>query len=244
VRFVTLRESWEEHALDWVHWSRWPHHDHFYWRFNRPRFLELLPPPGRLTVDIGCGEGRLGRELRAIGHTVLALDASPTMARVTREHYQSQPVAVADAAQLPLADGVADLAIAFMSLQDIDDLDGAVREAARILMPGGRLCLAIVHPVNSAGSFVGEASNAEFRVEDSYLEERRVAVSVQRDGLRMTFHSVHRPLEAYARALSVAGFLVETMREPAPDEVHVRERAEAARWRRVPCFLHVRAVRR
>lgn len=37
---------------------------------------------------------------------------------------------IADAIRLPLADGAADLAVAHMSLQDVDDLEGAVAEIA------------------------------------------------------------------------------------------------------------------
>lgn len=240
---MSLRDSWEAHARDWVHWSRWPHHDHFYWRFNRPRFLELLPSPGRLTVDIGCGEGRLSRELHALGHRVVALDSSPTLARMTRDHYQPEPVVVADAAQLPLPDGVADLAVAFMSLQDIDDVGAAVREAARVLEPGGRFCFAIVHPLSSAGAFADDHPEAPFSIEDSYLGPRRTSVTVQREGLRMTFNSEHRPLEAYTGALEAAGFLIESIREPSPDTVHMRDRPDTVRWSRIPCFLHLRALR-
>jgi ubiquinone/menaquinone biosynthesis C-methylase UbiE len=34
---------------------------------SRPHFLELVPPPGELTLDIGCGEGRMARALAAEG---------------------------------------------------------------------------------------------------------------------------------------------------------------------------------
>jgi ubiquinone/menaquinone biosynthesis C-methylase UbiE len=110
----------------------------------------------RLTLDIGCGEGRLSRDLKALGHTIVALDSSPTMVKNARQADPSIQVHVANAAKLPLADAAADLAIAFMSLQDMDDMPAAIREAARVLEPGGRFCLAVVHPVNSAGTFAGE----------------------------------------------------------------------------------------
>src|SRR5262245_61773182 len=61
----SLRDAWDEQAENWVAWARTLGHDHFYWRFNLPRFLELVPPPGRLTVDLGSGEGRLGRRLES-----------------------------------------------------------------------------------------------------------------------------------------------------------------------------------
>jgi ubiquinone/menaquinone biosynthesis C-methylase UbiE len=100
------------------------------------------PPPGRLTLDVGCGEGRLGRVLKESGHRVVGLDVIYTLARAAASHReQPLPTAVADAARLPLRGEVADLVVAFFSLQDIDDFVGAIREAARVLAPGGRFCL-------------------------------------------------------------------------------------------------------
>jgi hypothetical protein len=37
--------------------------DDDFWQFHLPEFLRLVPAPGRPTVDVGCGEGRLGRVL-------------------------------------------------------------------------------------------------------------------------------------------------------------------------------------
>jgi SAM-dependent methyltransferase len=145
---------------------------------------------------------------------------------------------VADAAGLPLRAGSADLAIAFMSLQDVDDLIGAISEAARLLAPGARLCVAIVHPLNSAGRFEGDREDREapFVVRGSYLSTHRYRDDIERDGHAMTFHSEHRPLGAYSMALEQAGLCIEVIRE-------VTEEDPADRWSRIPMFLHLRAVR-
>jgi len=44
-----------------------------------PALLDLLPAPGRATLGVACGEGRLTRHLRSLGHRVTGIDASPTM---------------------------------------------------------------------------------------------------------------------------------------------------------------------
>ena len=80
---MALEGFWEQQAEAWVRWARAPGHDS-YWVFLRERFLELLPPPGALTVDVGCGEGRLACDLRRLGHAVVAVDRSPTMVRYAR----------------------------------------------------------------------------------------------------------------------------------------------------------------
>ena len=232
----TLSAAWEARADAWTEWARRPGHDS-YWRFHRDAFLALVPPPGRLTLDVGCGEGRVARDLAAMGHRVLALDAAPTMVRRTREAGGGLlGVLCADAARLPLAGGAADLAVAFMSLHDMDEMAGVVREVARVLRPGGRLCAAVVHPVNEAGRFRAPEADAEFVIAGSYFERRRASAVVEAGGLRMAFEAMHRPLRDYFGALEEAGLCTEAVREPQP--------GDGGRWDRVPLFLDLRAVRR
>lgn len=234
---LSLRDAWEAEARDWVAWARTPGHDS-YWRFHRDRFLRLLPAPTRLTLDLGCGEGRFPRDLKARGYEVVGVDASPTLIEHAREGDPESEYHLTDAAGLPLADGSVQLVTAFMSLHDMDDMEGAIEEAARVLMPGGRLCAAVVHPINSGGKFASSAADAAFVMRESYFQQRRYADTVERDGLRMTFTSRHRPLEEYFAALESAGLLVERLVEIADTTVPPGDR-----WQRIPLFVHLRAVR-
>jgi SAM-dependent methyltransferase len=234
---MELSDFWEGQAERWMRWAREPGHDS-YWRFHRDRFLELVPPPGRLTVDVGCGEGRLARDLKALGHTVLAVDRSPAMIGYAREADPELDVRQADAAALPLDDGTADLVISFMSLMNTDDLEGAVQEASRVLSHGGLYCIAITHPVNTAGAFTSREPAAPFMIEGSYFERTQKEVAVEREGLEMTFLDAHRPLEDYFRALEAAELKVDRLRELGDDGD-----PEDSRWQRLPLFLHIRAVR-
>jgi SAM-dependent methyltransferase len=227
---MTLRESWDAHAADWIEWARAEDHDHFFWRLSLPALLELMPDPGRVTLDLGCGEGRLSRVLAARGHRVVGVEASPTLAEAARAADPSVEVHVADAAALPFADGAVDLVVASMVLMNLDDLDGAMREVARVLAPGGRFVASIVHPFNS-------------RKGGPYFEPRAYPEERVRGGLRMTFHDMHRPLESYAEPLEAAGLCIEALREPVPDDAYVAAYPEVARWRAMPCFLLLRAVR-
>ena len=146
---MDFRESWEAQAERWIKWARTPGHDS-YWRYHRDQFIRLLPPPGKQTVDVGCGEGRLTRHLKELGHVVVGIDASPSLVAAAREADPSMDILLADATSIPLEDKCADLAVAFMSLHDIDAMPTTVKEVARILVPGGHLCLAI----EEAGLFV------------------------------------------------------------------------------------------
>jgi SAM-dependent methyltransferase len=227
---VTLRAAWDDEAGDWIRFSG--EADVFAWRFNLPAFLELIPPPGRLTVDVGCGEGRVARLLMAAGHTVKGVDGSSALVEAARRGDPPVDAVVADAARLPLPDGCADLVVSFMTLQSVDDLPGAVAEAARVLSPGGRLVAAIVHPMNT-GAGAG-----------SYFDEQHLPYEHERDGVRIVLHDMHRPLSAYFKALAAAGFVTDTVREPVPGPELLDLRPDAERWTRTPCFLHLRATRR
>ncbi|MDX6513645.1 MAG: hypothetical protein QOE36_3149, partial [Gaiellaceae bacterium] len=145
-----------------------------------------------------------------------------------------------DATALPFDDGAFDLVVAFHSLTDIDDMPRALREAARVLEPGGRLGVCVPHPFADAGAFESLDPDAAFVVRGRYLGERqRSYIPVERDGLAFTFEGWQQPLEAYARALEDAGFLIEALREPVPDPT-LFTRPSVARWTRVPMFLYLR----
>ncbi len=236
-----LRAEWERNAPGFVAWVQKPNHDS-YDRFHRDVFLPILPEAGRLTLDLGCGEGRLSRDLGALGQRMVGLDASPAMLEAAKAADDEIPVCRADAARIPFRDAAFDLVVAFMSLQDVDDAGSAIHEAARVLEPGGHLCLAIVHPMNSVGRFESDEPNSAFRIEESYLDPSFGEDTVVRDGLEVVFASAHRPLQYYVEAIASAGLLIDRLAEPpVPDDAIEHDRSR--RWQRVPLFLHIRAVK-
>jgi SAM-dependent methyltransferase len=89
-------------------------------------------------LDVGCGLGkqaeRFARELRA---DVKAIDTSTRMVELTRD--RGIDAQVADAEQIPFADGEFDCVFAGWVLYHVPDLEKALSECARVLKPGGRL---------------------------------------------------------------------------------------------------------
>jgi SAM-dependent methyltransferase len=239
-----LRDAWRAHAGEWETWASTPDHDVFFWRYNLPAFLDLVPPPGAgPTLDVGCGEGRVARALAAQGHAVVGIDAAELLVRHAARAEPTTPAAVADAAALPLRDTAATLAISFMVLQDVDDLDAVLRELARVLAVGGRLCFAVLHPLSTAGDFVDDDPESAFVFTRAYPETFRFVEAATRDGLTMTFHSEHRSFETYFDALERAGFVVEALREPVPSDELLESVPRMRRQQRFPWYLNVRARR-
>ena len=226
-----MRAAWDAQAEQWVEWARTPEHDHFFWRLGLPALLALLPAPGRRTLDLACGEGRLSRVLAERGHAVVGVEGSPALAAAARAAAPEIEVLDGDAAALPLPAGAADLVVCSMALLNFDDIDAAAREAARVLEPGGRLCFSTVHPWNSL------KSGTDYFTEYTYAEERT------RGGLTMTFTDRHRPLGAITGAFERAGLVIEALREPVPDAAHVAAHPEVEQWTRRPAFLLGRCKR-
>jgi SAM-dependent methyltransferase len=228
-----MSSGFEDVAEQWLAWARTPGHD-AYWEY-RDAFFALVPEPGAATLEVGCGEGRVARDLASRGHRVTAVDASPTLLRAAAEADPGRQYVLADAAALPFDDASFDLVVAYNSLMDVDDMPGAVREAARVLVPGGRLCVCITHPLADSGRFASREPDAPFVVSGSYLGTHRFEGTFERDGLSMTFSGWVHPLEAYALAFEESGLLIEAMREPAA-------RGDR-RWQRIPNFLMLRLCR-
>ena len=222
---------WERQAEGWASWARDPGFDS-YWSESGPPFFDLLPASPARTLDLGCGEGRVARDLAARGYAVVGVDASPTLVELARAANPAGEYVVADAAALPFADSSFDLGVAFNTLMDIDDMAGAVRETARVLRIGCRFCVCITHPMRDAGEYDSRDSNASFVIRGSYFGKRKFGpVTVARGGHEVTFAGWAYALEDYLRAFEAAGFVVEALREP-PDPS-----------RDVPNFLLIRALK-
>src|SRR5262245_37932932 len=114
--------EWEPDADNWVMWARTPGFD-AYWYFRDAFFDSILPAPGRRTVEIGCGEGRVTRDLVARGHTVVAADTAVTLVRYAREADAKGRYVVSDSAVLPFPDGAFDVVVAYNALQVVGDLE-------------------------------------------------------------------------------------------------------------------------
>jgi ubiquinone/menaquinone biosynthesis C-methylase UbiE len=223
--------GFEDRAQGWLAWARTPGHD-AYWVY-RDAFFALVPAPGAATLEVGCGEGRVTRDLAARGHDVTSLDAAPTLVRAAADADPGGTYVLGRAEELPFADTAFDLVVAYNSLMDVADMPAAVSEAARVLAPGGHLCACVTHPMADAGTWLDDA---HFAVTEPYLERREMHVPVEREGLSFTFEGPAFPLSDYAGALEAAGLAIEAMREPADPA--------GGRWARVPMFLMWRAVKR
>lgn len=117
---------------------------HWWYQARRALVEQLLAGRARprgTAVDVGCGVGHTLATLRSLGYRrVLGTDLSPYA--LTRRAVDL-PVLVADARNLPLADGEAGCILALDVVEHIRDEAAALGEWRRVLAPSGTLVLTV-----------------------------------------------------------------------------------------------------
>jgi SAM-dependent methyltransferase len=182
-------------------------------------------------LDIGCGEGRFCRMLRACGMQTVGIDPTEELLREARRRDPGGDYRSGRAEALDFPDGSFDLVVSYVTLVDIPDLRSAIAEIARVLRPGGTLLIANLTSFSTAGpSWKRDGDGRPYFTIDRYLEERVEWVSWR--GIRI--HNWHRPLGTYMSLLLGAGLQLRHFAEPSPQG---GDPAKADRYRRVPYFL-------
>ena len=110
---------------------------------------QIRPRPDQHLLDVAGGTGDIALRFRAAGGgRVTVCDINARMIGVGRDRAIDRNAttgiewAVGDAEALPIPDGTVDIYTIAFGLRNVTDIDAALREAFRVLRPGGRfLCL-------------------------------------------------------------------------------------------------------
>ena len=230
-----LRTQWTEAVQDWIETDQ----------SIRTGMLDswmlggLGEVSGKSVIDIGCGEGRFSRLLSELGATVTGIDLTePLIERARELGSDKETYLQGDAENLDgVADDSFDLAVSYIVLVDLLDYRRSIREAYRVLRPGGWFVVCNVHPMRTASNnivgWIRDSSGKLFYPVDNYTEEG------PREFLWWggPFINMHRTISSYVSAFLDAGFALEGLREPVPSEEQLAEHPEFDDEPRVPNFI-------
>jgi SAM-dependent methyltransferase len=195
-------------------------------RVDRKKFHRAL--------DVGCGEGRFCRFLRARGIDAIGIDPTRTLLEAAKQRDPAGDYRLGRAEQLDFPNNSFDLVVAYLTLVDIPDFRAAIREMTRVLAPGGTLLIANLTSFTSAtcddGWVMDEAGNRVHWRLDRYLDEFSLSVSWR--GISIT--NYHRPLSAYMEELLAQNLRLTFFDEP---EAIPPEWERMPHYRRAPWFL-------
>ncbi|TRL40114.1 class I SAM-dependent methyltransferase [Rhizobium straminoryzae] len=188
-------------------------------------------------LDVGCGEGRFCRRLKA-RHGIVAvtgIDPTEPLLATARAKDPAGDYRLASAENLPFEDHRFDLTVSYLTLIDIPDIERAIAEMARVTAPGGTLLIANLNPFITASggtAWVKDDSGAKRFVKvDRYLQEHSDWQAWR--GIRILNH--HRPLSRYMTLLLAAGLRLTRFDEPPAIGGPTEARAA---YNRVP-YAHV-----
>ncbi len=257
---VTEEEAgqyWNANAEAWTVLSR-AGYDIYRDRLNTPAFFEILPDVGGLSgIDIGCGEGHNTRLLVGQGARMEAVDISEVFIEKAREAEAETPLGVryqvGSATKLPYADASFDFAASFMCFMDLPEPEKALQEAFRVLKPGGFLQFSITHPCfntprrknlrNRSGNTYAIQVGGYFSDENGRIEEWIFGAApghLKAQFPKFRIPLFNRTLTQWADAITGAGFTIEKINEPCPDEETLRAYPYLQDASVVAYFLHFR----
>lgn len=169
---------------------------------------------GVAALDLGCGTGRHALWLAAAGAVVTAVDFSEGMLAEARRKPGADAVrfVVHDLHRsLPFPSGSFDVVVSGLVLEHLRDLHPFFAEARRVLRPGGRAVVSVMHPamflLGSQARFTDPASG-----------------EVVQPG------SVAHPFGALVMAALRAGFVPVGVEEIAPDAAFAARLPRAAKY--------------
>ncbi len=248
---------WDENAANWTKLARMGC-DIYREHLNTPAFLSILPKvEGLKGLDIGCGEGHNTRMVAERGAIMSAIDISPVFIEYAKESEEKEPLGieyqVASAIELPFNNEMFEFAIATMSFMDIAETDKAIKEAWRILKPGGFLQFSITHPCfhtlewewvkDESGQPLALKCGDYFHELNGETEEWIFGSAPDELKKRMPKFKIPRfmrPLSKWLNTLIDAGFVLEQFVEPRPSDETIKKYPSLSYAQVVAWFLIIR----
>jgi demethylmenaquinone methyltransferase/2-methoxy-6-polyprenyl-1,4-benzoquinol methylase len=176
----------------------------------------LNPQPGEVIIDCAGGTGDMARRFAKMARkaqerrggpdatiNIIDYNAEMIMAGIERGGEPEITWTVGDAQRLPLPDAYADAYVISFGIRNVTDIDAALREARRVLKPGGRfLCLEFSRPVTEPLAKAYDAYS--FKV----IPQVGEWVAKDRDAYQYLVESIRRfpDQRTYAAMIEAAGF--------------------------------------
>jgi len=209
--------------------------------YDRPATLSLLPDVKNLHIlDAGCGPGIYAEWLVNHGAVVIGVDVTAKMVEIAQARLGDRATILrADLTQpLPFEADRFDIVLCPLVLDNIEDWAPVFQEFHRVLKPGGILVFSCGHPL---GDYL-------------YVQRRQLTPGRYFEIEKFETHwggfgdpkplmrGYRRSLSAVINPLLGAGFLLDTLLEPLPQEAFkTQEPEDYEKLMKYPVFLCVRA---
>ncbi len=191
------------------------------------RLLELTKENS--LVDIGCGQGILSRSVPQLSN-YLGIDRSGSLIEAAKKANRNPQYSfITKDATRPIvtAQPIFSHAAIVLALQNMENPEGAIQNAASYLLPGGKLVIVLNHPAfripRQSGWGVDEKTKQQYRWINRYTSPLKIPITMNpgqqnlKSGVQTTW-SFHRSLQDYVQMLVAAGFVITGLEEWSSDK--------------------------
>ncbi|MEK7517035.1 MAG: methyltransferase domain-containing protein [Patescibacteria group bacterium] len=245
-----------------------------------PNLLRLLQiKRGEIILDLACGQGFFSREFARLqlpsqsdggqakaGAKVIGVDISQELIDLAKQHPNNGAmkqfnnrisqeieyhVSQADNLSFLKNNSIDKIAI-ILSLQNIGNVDGVIKECSRVLKPNGKLFIVLNHPAfripKQSSWGWDETHKIQYRRIDGYLRESKETIQMHPgNNPKEKTISFHRPLQFYFKKFNKYNFCVSRLEEWNANKVSEsgpRSNAEDTARREIPLFLFLEALKK
>lgn len=205
---------------------------------EKPVFLDLLDPvKGKRLVDLGCGDGLFGLELKEKGTSYYeGVEGSWNMVQKAEEILRKANAVVR---HTPIEDWQStnesfDIVMSRMVFHYIENLPLVFQKVYESLAMGGQFVFSVQHPVltSSMESAAKSGKRTNWLVDEYFKLGERHEPWMEEEVIKY-----HRTIEQYFQFLKQAGFTVEDLKECEPRREYFKTDEEFQRRQRIPLFL-------
>ena len=177
-----------------------------------------------MNSSLGCGAGGLTAKIQSWGGKASGIDISESMIQIAKSEHPNLEFHIGDIAKTPFEKNAFDLACSSLVLHYFDDIKPPIKEAARILKPGGIFVFSMHHPFTETFTKVENSQNLNRFYAGEYFHQKKYEWKML-DG--MILQSYHHTFEPISKACFQSGFTIETICEPRPEEKDKNSNPEA-----------------
>jgi ubiquinone/menaquinone biosynthesis C-methylase UbiE len=215
-----------------------------------PNALRLLGKMDSL-LDLGCGQGVLARKV-AKEVEYCGADLSKALIQTAQRMTPGKEFVVADVTQeLPIQKKDFDRACFLLSLQNMENGEGAILTASRHLKKRGKLLIVMNHPCfripRQSSWGIDEKMKLQYRRLNVYMSEQKIPIQTnpgKKEESEATY-SYHHPLSEYFVWLKKGKFAVLSIEEWCSDKKSEGSKAkmEDRARKEFPLFMAILAVK-
>lgn len=240
--------SWEK-SSDWYSKVVGEKGHYFHQNLISPLLLKLLKPKAEKTsiLDLGCGQGILSR-IVAKDFCYTGLDISPSLieeAKKLSKHKNHRFIVCDSTKKIPVDEASFDYVCLILSIQNMKDQKGAIKNAARALKEEGKLIIVMNHPCfripRQSSWIIDESKKLQSRQIDCYMTALEIPLQTHpsQKGHSEVLLSYHYPLSSYANWFYEEGLVIENMTELISDKISegAKARMENRARKEFPLFL-------